>query len=1019
MNKENIKARLQILLERYNQTTRLEAKENVSEETIRTWLNEFLGLFGWDVKNTHEVIQERCLRGVAGERLREIQSPHRKPDYILINGTNIKSFLDAKAPTVDIINDPQVAYQIRSYGWSAQVPCAFVSNFDTFVIFDTRMSPTPDMPANYGAKCISIDEYLDNFDVLYDHLAHDLICNNYLYELYETTAIEGKSRVDDHFSAVLSNFRLRIANNLLYNNQEFRNDADALNYYTQVILDRIIFIRVCESKGIEEQGKLKSFCDSQSGFWESFKNSCYFEFYNHYDGPMFTRDARFHELHVDNAILEEFIQNLYYPYPYCFDVIPVKVIAKIYEEFLGIKLVIRGNNVIAETKEEYIRTNGAVSTPEHIVDMICRQTIDIAQCQTVEELMATEVLDPCCGSGVFLIACYEILVRRLSDILRHNAAEMQTHQELFCLLGDELMLTMEARRAIVKNCLYGIDCDAAAIEVTKMSIALKIVDGNNQLAWEDIGAFGERVLREISDNIKLGNTLFDFDRAFSADQIIAIKPLNIRREFNSVFGNHGGFRYIVGNPPYVETKHYKAASPIMHEYLTNKYATFEGKADLSVLFIERCLSLLARHGKFGLIVQRRWFKTNYGRMARHMITHGHYLSKLIDFKATDIFPGRITYVSIMVLEKGGNPRLQYYYMPEAADTIRTKFENADESGHFTGCQFQNIDYDDDDAPWAFESFAIQSLKKRLQEEWGTLGQYPQLQVKDGIQALWKKMYHLQNVQFHNGIATGKNGFGEVVTVEKDILRAVIYNKVFYPFKKVEPDAYCIFPYNGASADPIKFNEMEIRYPLAYRYLKENEDRIKENVQCREGVMWHTFTREHNQSMYDVDKIIIPMTAKDTIATYISNRGLYMDNANVWFITIPNADSKIMKAITCVINSTVFSVLGKAGANPQTGEYYKFNKQFLTPIPFPSVKLTADSEAVLYLSSIFDEITELQDRYLVATQNQKEVFTHALKEKWSDLDEVCFNLYEVTDVEKAQIQAIGRTISRIDLLNGAE
>lgn len=41
MNKENIKARLQILLERYNQTTRLEAKENVSEETIRTWLNEF------------------------------------------------------------------------------------------------------------------------------------------------------------------------------------------------------------------------------------------------------------------------------------------------------------------------------------------------------------------------------------------------------------------------------------------------------------------------------------------------------------------------------------------------------------------------------------------------------------------------------------------------------------------------------------------------------------------------------------------------------------------------------------------------------------------------------------------------------------------------------------------------------------------------------------------------------------------------------------------------------------------
>lgn len=158
---------------------------------------------------------------------------------------------------------------------------------------------------------------------------------------------------------------------------------------------------------------------------------------------------------------------------------------------MGINLVVRGNNVVAETKEEYIKTNGAVSTPEHIVDMICRQTIKIAECQSVAELLGTEILDPCCGSGVFLIACYEILAKRMSDILCQNPVEMQKNQDLFCLQGDELMLTMEARRSIVKNCLYGIDCDAAAIEVTKMSIALKIVDGNNQLAWENIGAFGE------------------------------------------------------------------------------------------------------------------------------------------------------------------------------------------------------------------------------------------------------------------------------------------------------------------------------------------------------------------------------------------------------------------------------------------------------------------------------------------------------------------------------------------------
>ena len=60
----------------------------------------------------------------------------------------------------------------------------------------------------------------------------------------------------------------------------------------------------------------------------------------------------------------------------------------------------------------------------------------------------------------------------------------------------------------------------------------------------------------------------------------------------------------------------------------------------------------------------------------------------------------------------------------------------------------------------------------------------------------------------------------------------------------------------------------------------------------------------------------------------------MDNSNVWCITVNGASTELMQAITCIINSTIFTVLGKSGANPQSGGYYKFNKQFLTPIPFP-------------------------------------------------------------------------------------
>ena len=112
--KNSAKERLADLIQRYNATTRLADHSDVSEETIRTWLNEFLLIFGWDVQNTTQVLQEHVLRGIQYQRLREIHSPHRKPDYTLLNGTNIKTFLDAKSLDVDIfIYEFEVRYWDR------------------------------------------------------------------------------------------------------------------------------------------------------------------------------------------------------------------------------------------------------------------------------------------------------------------------------------------------------------------------------------------------------------------------------------------------------------------------------------------------------------------------------------------------------------------------------------------------------------------------------------------------------------------------------------------------------------------------------------------------------------------------------------------------------------------------------------------------------------------------------------------------------------------------------------------
>jgi len=159
--KEQCRSELEALVRTYDRVLRHRSKDRVSEETVRSWINDFLGVFGWDVRNVSQVWQEAVLDERSRRRLADIDSTHKRPDYTLLNGTQIKTFLDAKSLLVDVFSDRAAAFQIRSYGWSAQVPCAVVSNFAQTAIYDTRSVPDVKQDASSGVVQIGVDEYLD------------------------------------------------------------------------------------------------------------------------------------------------------------------------------------------------------------------------------------------------------------------------------------------------------------------------------------------------------------------------------------------------------------------------------------------------------------------------------------------------------------------------------------------------------------------------------------------------------------------------------------------------------------------------------------------------------------------------------------------------------------------------------------------------------------------------------------------------------------------------------------------
>lgn len=511
MNKYNRRIAFTELVEKYQRFKKIGNLESTSEETIRGWLNDLLEIFGWDVKDTSQILQEKVLSTVEKARLGGIGSTNTRPDYTFKIANQKLTFLDAKDITVNLRTDAKTAYQIKSYGWSISAPCAFISNFEQFAIYDCGYVPNVEQRADFGRKFFTIEKYVENFEILDDYLLKDNIYSGNLDQIYENDGVEGVEHLtpDLAFANFLSNFRMELAANILINNErQINDDAAELGYIVQVIINRILFIRVCESRKLEVDELLLVF--AENGFWGTFKDSSYFDFYNHYDGPLFDRIDSIHNLIINDNVFTEFLSYLYYPSPYRFDVIPTKLLSDIYEVFLSQKLTIEDGVLSVAYKPEYTKSKGAVSTPQFLVRDIIERTLTpnrIAD-KGIEKLLSLKTLDIACGSGGFLIELLDYLEEQMISL--HLKQNEEKYNDLFFQTEHELLLNIKGKKALIDNCIYGIDIDAEAVEVAKMSLALKIVDNQDHLQFSNqLGLLGKQILNGVGENIRHGNSLVD------------------------------------------------------------------------------------------------------------------------------------------------------------------------------------------------------------------------------------------------------------------------------------------------------------------------------------------------------------------------------------------------------------------------------------------------------------------------------------------------------------------------------
>jgi adenine-specific DNA-methyltransferase len=331
------------------------------EANTRTdFIDKLFTLLDWDIANSQGFSES--YREVVREDKVKIDGSKKAPDYSFRIGGFRKFFVEAKKPSVNIKDVAEPAYQVRRYAYTAKLPLSILTNFAEFAVYDTRIKPNKN--DNAGTARIfycAFNEYEQKFDFISSVFSKDAILKG-SFDKYveENKNKKGTSEVDAELLALVEEWRMELAKNIAKNNPAL--SVYDLNTVVQRIIDRIIFIRIAEDKGIEDENLLFSVA-KVANVYEKLIH-LFAKANAKYNSGLFADVNWIDRVSIDDKVLSHIIVNLYYPEcPYEFSVLPVEILGSIYERFLGKTIRFRAvkgdtHTAIIEEKPEVKKAGG-------------------------------------------------------------------------------------------------------------------------------------------------------------------------------------------------------------------------------------------------------------------------------------------------------------------------------------------------------------------------------------------------------------------------------------------------------------------------------------------------------------------------------------------------------------------------------------------------------------------------------------------------------------------------------------
>jgi len=599
------------LTERFQQGLNEFKDPSYNETQVRNdFIDPFFALLGWDVAN-HQA-RAQWLRDVRVEKYSPTDSG--RPDYSFWIDNERYFFVEAKKPAENLESNPRHAFQVRSYGWSAGLPISILTDFEELAVYDCSIRPYSTDRADIARVLhFRFEEYPHRWEELVALFGRDAVKEGAIFEFVGSKRRRGTTAIDSAFLADLESWREELARDIASNNTIGRRD---LSQVVQAIINRIVFLRISEDRGFEPTGQLRDISlqtDPYRALVQLFRNAD-----SKYNSGLFhiTKSSPTDTLfdHVTERIsvspntIRSFISRLYYPEsPYQFSVIPADILGKIYEEFLGKRIVICDGQVETEQKPEIRKQGGVWYTPsfitEYMVDITVGRQLNGL---TPDQASNIKVVDPACGSGSFLIAAYQYLLdwhlqTYISKPLKKYLREKRIYQD-----GDGIIhLTTTEKKRILINSIFGVDLDPQAVEVSKLSLLLKVLEDEKPGGAMQISAYDARVLPDLDCNIRAGNSLVDID-IYSSLSLLSmdeenrerVYPFDWQGAFPEIFAK-GGFDVVIGNPPYIFGEY---LDPNTKTYLSQRYCATGSQMDTYLLFMEKSVNIAGPHSSISMII---------------------------------------------------------------------------------------------------------------------------------------------------------------------------------------------------------------------------------------------------------------------------------------------------------------------------------------------------------------------------------------------------------------------------------